>query len=138
VIRSGFLPVPNSANEHDDPDLFRPAPNPIVFHEFILLPNGSEFEALRQWLIAQGFVIKQVQEPQPWRTYPEIKFSGTAAQINEAFPVTVMQRVFSYRQCYTIFTNLLMPAQFAPKGEDYIEGFSFGPDATPDLKSSCP
>lgn len=108
-----------------------------VLHEFLLLPGWGkkrEFEALRQRLVAQGLVIKQVQEPQPSRTYPAIKFSGTVAQFNEDFHVTVMQRVGG--GCYTVFTDLL-PAQFAPKGEDYVDRFSFGPDGTPGLSNWC-
>jgi len=141
--RSGLLPVPNTANESNDSSRFRPAPKALLLHEYILLPGWvkkPEFGNLTQWLIGEGFMVKQALGPEPWRTYPSIKFSGTVGQFEEVFHITVMETAEGIHgpwSCYTTFTNLLMPARFAPKGEEYIDGFSFGPDGSPGLSSHC-
>lgn len=117
-----------------------PAPPEVVLHEYISLGGWfkePQFEALRQWLVGEGFTIKQALEPRPWRTYPSIKFSGTVTQIEQAFHVTVMQDTHSSLRCYAVFANLRMPARFAPKGDTYMEGFSFGEDSAPGLRTSC-
>jgi hypothetical protein len=75
--------------------------------------------------------------PRPWQTYPSIKFSGTVAQIERAFHVTVMRGPGSVHRCCTVFDSLRMPARFAPKGESYVEAFSFDEDAIPGLKTHC-
>jgi hypothetical protein len=108
-------------------------------HEFILLPGWvkkTQFEALCQWLKAQGFTLVRVNRPEPWRTYPDVRFRGTVAQFNQAFHVTVMER-FAGHRCYAVFTSLLMPVRFAPKGEDYVEAYSFGADASSGLTTTC-
>ncbi|MGO9265754.1 MAG: hypothetical protein ACLQBA_12870 [Candidatus Binataceae bacterium] len=138
--RPALLPVPNTANQEDDLSQFEPAPPGIVLHEFILLGGWfkePQFEALRQWLLGQGFLIKQALAPQPWRTYPSIKFSGTVAQIGRAFHVTVMQGTHASLRCYAVFANLRMPARLAPEGATYIEGFNFGEDSAPGLRTRC-
>ncbi len=140
TIRPALLPVPNTANREDDPSQFVPASPGIVLHEFILLGGWfkePQFEALRQWLLGQGFLIKQVLAPEPWRTYPSIKFSGTVDQIERAFHVTVMQGTHASLRCYAVFANLRMPARLAPKGATYMEGFSFGEDSAPGLRTRC-
>jgi hypothetical protein len=140
-IRPALLPVPYTEDDRDDPSFFNPARRTVVLHESILLPGWlkePEFEELQRWLIAQGFAITRALGPESWRTYPEIKFSGTVRQIEEAFHVSVMEKVSYLRPCYTVFTNLLMPARFAPKGEDYIERFAFDPDGSPGFGTSCP
>jgi hypothetical protein len=94
TIQPALLPVPYTANESNDPSRFKPAPPDVILHECLLLPgwvNKPEFEDLKRWLIAQGFTIKQALEPEPWRTYPELKFSGTVGQFENAFHITVMQ-----------------------------------------------
>jgi hypothetical protein len=96
-----------------------------------------EFDQLRRWLLEQGFEIKRALGPRPWQIYPSIKFSGTVAQIERAFRVTVMRGPGSFHRCYTVFDSLRMPARFAPKGESNIEGFSFYEDAVPGLKTRC-
>jgi len=138
--RPALLPVPNTANQEDDPSQFVPAPPGIVLHEFILLGGWfkePQFEALRQWLLGQGFLIKQALAPQPWQTYPSIKFSGTVAQIGRAFHVTVMQGTHASLRCYAVFANLRMPARLAPEGATYMEGFNFGEDSAPGLRTRC-
>jgi hypothetical protein len=140
TTRSAFLPVPNSANTEADPVSFKLAPPRVMLHEYILLPGWvkkPEFEALCQWLTAQGFVIVSANGPAPQRTYPDVKFHGTVAQFNQAFRVTVMEKLSIGGWCYSVFTNLLMPARFAPKGEDYIDGYSFGDEEGVGLRNSC-
>ena len=66
-----------------------------------------------------------------------IKFSGTVAQLEQAFHVTVMQGAHGSLRCYAVFTNLRMPARFAPKGDTYMEGFTFGEDLAPGLRTRC-
>jgi hypothetical protein len=99
--------------------------------------QGTEFNELRRWLLAQGFEIKRALGPRAWGTYPLIRFSGTVAQIEEAFHVKVMRGPGSVHRCYTVFDSLRMPARFTPKGENYIEGFTFYEDAIPGLKTRC-
>jgi hypothetical protein len=140
ILRPALLPVPNSADRDDDRSYFGPAPAEVVLHEYILLGGWfkkPQFDALQQWLIDQGFMIKQALGLEPWRTYPSIKFSGTVAQFEQAFHVTVMQGTHGSLRCYAVFTNLRMPARFAPKGDTYMEGFSFGEDAAPGLRTRC-
>jgi hypothetical protein len=96
-----------------------------------------EFDALRRWLLAQGFVIKRAFGPRPWGTDPIIKFNATVAQIERAFHVTVMRGPGRVHRCYTVFHNLRMPARFAGKGATYIEGFSFYEGAVPGLRTQC-
>jgi hypothetical protein len=140
VVRSAFLPVPNTENDVNDQADFEPAMPDVVLHEFIMLPGWvkqSEFDALRGWLLEQGFHIKQAQGPSAWQTYPLIKFSGTVAQVDRAFQASVMRRRGAVGGCYTVFANLLMPARFAPKGETYIQGYAFGRDSIPGLETQC-
>jgi hypothetical protein len=135
-----FLPVPNSANESADPERFKPAPLNIVLHEYLLLPGwvkAPEFDALREWLVAQGFTIVRALAPEPERTYPEMRFRGTVQQFNEAFRVTVMENPRRFPRCYAVFTKLMMPARFAPRGESYIEAYSFGSDIGAGLSTTC-
>lgn len=130
TLRQALLPVPNVMNESADPAKFKPAPLNVVLHQFILLPGWvktNEFEDLRNWLIEQGFVIVQASEPAPWRTYPSIKFRTNVGKFNQAFHVTVMEKS-GFPWCYSVFTDPLMPARFAPKNSKYIEGYSIGPD----------
>ncbi|MGA7871279.1 MAG: hypothetical protein WCA22_10300 [Candidatus Binatus sp.] len=100
---------------------------------FFLLPGwvkAGEFEDLRQWLIEQGFVIVRANGPEPWRTYPEIKFRGNVGQFNNAFHVTVMERSAGFPWCYSVFTDPLMPSRFAAKNATFIEGYSLGSDTS--------
>jgi hypothetical protein len=140
TVRRALLPVPYTADREDDRSYFVPAPPEVVLHEYISLGGWfkePQFEALRQWLLGQGFVIKEALGPRPWRTYPSIKFSGTVAQFEQAFHVTVMQGAHASLRCYAVITNLRMPARFAPKGDTYMEGFSFGEDSAPGLRTRC-
>ena len=92
---------------------FKPAPLNVVLHQYILLPGwmkANEFENLREWLTEQGFVIVQANGPEPWVTYPSIKFRGNVGKFNQAFHVTVMERSAGFPWCYSVFTNPLMPA----------------------------
>jgi hypothetical protein len=134
------LPVPNTENNGNDPADFKPAEPETVLHEAIMLGGWvkkPEFDKLRRWLLEQGFAIKRAQGPRPWGTYPTIWFSGTVAQIEQAFHVTVMRGPGSVHRCYSVFDSLRMPAGFAPKGASYIEGYSFDEDAIPGLKTRC-
>ena len=140
TIGPAFLPVPNSSNAEADPASFKRAPPRVVLHEFILLPGWvgkGEFEALCQWLLSQGFVIVRANGSAPQRTYPDVTFHGTVAQFNEAFHVTVMEKPSGVGWCYSVFTDLLMPARFAPKGEDYIDGYKFGSEQRGGLGDYC-
>jgi len=135
-----FLPVPNSVNERADPERFKPAPLNVMLHEYLLLPGwvrAPEFEALRQWLVAQGFIIVRALGPEPEGTYPEMRFRGTVQQFNEAFRVKVMENPRGFPRCYAVFTKLMMPARFAPRGESYIEAYSFGSDMGSGLSTTC-
>ena len=85
----------------------------------------------------QGFAIKRAIGPRPWGNYPLIRFTGTVAQIEQAFHVTVMRGPGSFHRCYTVFGSLRMPARFTPKGDKYIEGLSFNEDDIPGLKTHC-
>jgi hypothetical protein len=139
-VGSALLPVPNTANEMNDPANFKPAETETVLHEYVLLPGWlteSEFDALRHWLSEQGFTVKQAFGPAAWRTYPLIKFAGTVAQFEQAFHVTVMRGPGPVHRCYTVFDNLRMPSRFARKGETYFQFYSFGEDAIPGLKNGC-
>jgi hypothetical protein len=140
MTRPALLPVTNTENEEDDPRAFLPARSTVVLHEFIRLAGfvkEPEFEALRQWLMSQGFEMIRVVGPKPWRTYPSIKFNGTVGQMEKAFHVTIVERLLGVHVCYTAFSNLLMPARFAQKGENYIEGYWFGADHFPGLETIC-
>jgi hypothetical protein len=140
IAQSALLPVPNTENDGNDSADFRPAEPDTVLHEFILLPGWvkePEFDELRRWMLEQGFDIKRALEPRPWQTYPSIKFSGTVAQIEQAFHVMVMRGPGSFHRCYTVFDSLRMPACFAPKGESYIEGFSFSEEAALALRRTA-
>jgi len=140
VIQPAFLPVPHTMDQSGDPTRFRPALPSAVLHEFLLLPGwvkAPEFEALVQWLVAQGFVIQRAIGPEPWRTYPNVKFHGTVRQFNQAFHIAVMSKLFHPRDCYAVFTDWMMPARFAPKGESYIEGYSFSGDGNPGVSTLC-
>jgi hypothetical protein len=131
TLRQALLPVPNVMNESADPAKFKPAPLNVVLHQFILLPGwvkANEFDDLRDWLAEQGFVIVRANGPASWRTYPSIKFRGNVAEFNRAFHVTVMEHSAGRPWCYSVFTDPLMPARFAPKNSKYIEGYSIGPD----------
>jgi hypothetical protein len=139
-IRPAFVPVANSADRNADPAAFRVASPNVMLHEFILLPGWvkkAEFEALCQWLVAQGFLIVRANGPVPWQTYPEVKFNGTVAQFNQAFHVTVMEKLPGFPRCRTVFTELMMPARFATKGETYIQGYSFGSEPGGGLGGYC-
>ena len=140
TIRSASVPVANSADRDADPAAFRVAPQDVVLHEFILLPGWvekAEFESLCQWLVAQGFVIVRANGPAPWQTYPKVKFNGTVAQFNQAFHVTVMERRQGAPRCRTVFSELMMPARFATKGESYVQGYQFGGEQGGGLRSYC-
>jgi hypothetical protein len=130
MIRSALLPVPNLKNESADPTKFRPAPLNVVLHQYISLPGwikAKEFDDLREWLTEQGFMIVRANGPEPWRTYPSIKFRTNVGKFNQAFHVTVMERLAGFPWC-SVFTDPLMPARFAPKNTRYIEGYSIGRD----------
>jgi hypothetical protein len=125
AIRPGFLPVPYSVNESEDPSTFRPARLNAALHEYVSFPGwitAKDFEAVRQWLLAQEFVIVTATAPQPGITYASLRFHGNAGKFNRAFRVTVMER-FHGNWCYAVFTPLMMPARFAPKGANNIEGY---------------
>ena len=111
-----------------------------MLHQYILLPGwikANEFNDLRKWLTEQGFVIVQADVgPAPWRTHPSIKFRGDVGKFNQAFHVTVMEKSAGFPWCYSVFTDPLMPARFAPKNTRYIEGYSIGPDDS-GVRSSC-
>jgi hypothetical protein len=140
VVRPAFLPVPYSVNESADPGSFKPAPPNVVLHEYVGLPGwvkAPEFEALRQWLAAQDFVIVRAVAPEPGVTLPRLTFHGTVRQLNQAFHVTVMENPRGFPWCHAVFTNLMMPARFAPRGENYIEGYSLGSETGSGLSSTC-
>jgi len=83
-----MLPVPYSVNEHEDPSTFRPARQNAALHEYISFPgwvSASDFEALRQWLLSQGFVVVTAVAPKQGITYPSLRFHGNAAKFNQAF-----------------------------------------------------
>lgn len=118
-------------NESADPGKFKPAPLNVVLHQFILLPGWAkeaEFDDLREWLTEQGFVIVRADGPEPWRTYPEIKFRTNVGRFNQAFHVTVMERAAGFPWCYSVFTDPLMPSRFAAKNAKFIEGYSINRD----------
>jgi len=118
-------------NEGADPAKFKPAPLNVVLHQFILLPgwvNEKEFDDLREWLTQQGFVIVRANGPEPWITYPSIKFHTNVGKFNQAFHVIVMERSAGFPWCYSVFTDPLMPSRFAPKNAKFIEGYSLGKD----------
>jgi hypothetical protein len=129
--RPALLPVPYSINEQEDPATFKRAPANVSLHEFVSFPGwvtAADFEALRQWLLAQGFVIVVAVPPKRGVTYPTLHFHGNAAKFDRAFHVTVMER---YRGgwCYAVFTPLMMPSRFAPKGANNIEGYGINQDS---------
>jgi hypothetical protein len=130
--RSALLPVPYSVNEQEDPTTFQPAPPNVALHEFVSFPGwvtAADFEALHQWLLTQGFVIVTAVAPKQGITYPSLRFHGNAFKFNRAFHVTVMER-FRGRWCYAVFTPLMMPARYAPKGANKIEGYGINPDSS--------
>ena len=101
TLHAALVPVANSADRDADPAKFRAAPPSAVLHEYILLPGWvkkAQFEALCQWLESQGFVIVRANGPVPWQTYPSVKFNGTVAQFNQAFHVTVMEKLQGFPQ----------------------------------------
>ena len=143
LSRPAFLPVPYSVNEKEDPSTFRAARQNAALHEYVSFPGwvtAADFEALRQWLLTQGFVIVTATAPNPGITYASLRFHGNATKFNRAFHVTVMER-FRGQWCYAVFTPLMMPARFAPKGANKIEGYGIGPDSSASrfgLGPACP
>jgi len=140
VIQPAFLPVPHTMNESGDPIQFRPAKPSAVLHvdvSFIGTVKAPEFEALVQWLAAQGFVIERAIGPEPWRTHPALRFSGTVSQLDQAFRIAVMSKLLHPRDCYGVFTEWMMPARFAPKGAKYIQNYEFSSDQHPGLSTTC-
>ena len=126
-------------NKSADPAQFKPAPLNVVLHQYILLPGwmkANEFESLRVWLTEQGFVIVRANGLEPWVTYPSITFRGNVEKFNRAFHVTVMERS-EFPWCYSVFTDPLMPARFAPKGGKYIEAYSLDRDTSSGVGPSC-
>jgi hypothetical protein len=124
--------VPNSINENEDPTTFKPATANAALHEYIHCPGwttAADFEALRQWLLAEGFVIVIAVPPRQGVIYPSLRFDGNAGTFNRAFHVTVLERLRG-GWCYAVFTPMMMPARFAPKGENYIDGYSIGRDTS--------
>jgi hypothetical protein len=143
VRRPALLPVPYSVNEQEDPTTFKPAPSNVALHESFSFPGwvtAVDFEALHQWLLAQGFVIVTAVAPREGITYASLRFHGNASKFNRAFHVTVMER-FRGQWCYAVFTPLMMPARFAPKGANKIEGYSIDRDTSESrfgLGPTCP
>jgi hypothetical protein len=132
-LRPALLPVPNVMNENADPAKFKPAPPNVVLHQFVLLPGWAkevEFDHLREWLTEQGFVIVRAIGPEPWRTYPEIKFRTNVGKFNQAFHVTVMERSAGLPRCYSVFTDPVMPSRFAAKNAKFIEGYRLSADGS--------
>jgi hypothetical protein len=126
-LRPAFLPLPNTMNESADPARFKPAPPNVVLYQLFLLPGWvkeREFDDLCKWLTEQGFVIVRANGPEPWRTYPEIKFRTNVGKFNQAFHVTVMERSAGFPWCYSVFTDPVMPSRFAGKNTKFIEGYS--------------
>ena len=124
TIQPELLPVPNTQDEDDDPAGFVAASSDHVMSLSILCGGWmkeAQFQPVVQWLHDQGFTITRALEPQPWRTYPSISFTATVGQIEEAFHVTVLRK----RNCYVTFQTFQMPAHFAQKGENYVEGLEF-------------
>jgi hypothetical protein len=122
---------------------FKPAPPNVALHEFVSFPGwvtAADFEALHQWLLRQGFVIVTAVAPKEGITYASLSFHGNASKFNRAFHVTVMER-FRGQWCYTVFTPLMMPARFAPKGGNKIEGYGIDRDTSESrfgLGPTCP
>jgi hypothetical protein len=138
-IRPALLPLPSVMNESADPAKFKPAPANVVLHEFFLLPGwvkAQEFDDLRDWLTEQGFVIVRANGPAPWRTYLNISFRTNVGKFNEAFHVTVMERLAGFPWCYSVFTDPMMPSRFAHKNAKFIEGYSLSADGS-GVGSSC-
>jgi hypothetical protein len=137
-----LLPVPYSVNEQEDPTTFEPAPPNVALHEYVSFPGwatAADFESLHQWLLAQGFVIVTAVAPKQGITYPSLRFHANALKFNRAFHVTVMER-FRGRWCYAVFTPLMMPARYAPKGANKIEGYGIHLDSSASrfgLDSTC-
>lgn len=144
VIQPALLPVPYSVNEREDPTTFKPAPPNAALHEYVSFPGwvtAADFDALHQWLLTQGFVIVTAVAPEQGITYASLRFHGNAAKFNRAFHVTVMEKFLGGHYCYAVFTPLMMPARFAPKGADKIEGYGIGHDTSASrfgLGPTCP
>jgi hypothetical protein len=125
------------------PGNIQPAPPNVALHESVAFPGwvtAADFEALHQWLLAQGFVIVTAVAPKEGITYASLRFHGNASKFNRAFHVTVMER-FRGQWCYAVFTPLMMPARFAPKGANKIEVYSIDRDTSESrvgLGPSCP
>ena len=78
--------------------------------------------------------------PREGISYASLRFHGNAAKFNRAFHVTVMER-FRGQWCYAVFTPLMMPARFAPKGANKIEGYAIDRDTSESrfgLGPTCP
>jgi hypothetical protein len=144
VIQPALLPVPYSVNEREDPSTFSPARPNAALHEYVSFPgwvSAADFEALHQWLLSQGFVIVTAVGPRQGITYPSLHFHGNAAKFNRAFHVTVVEKFLGGHFCYAVFTPLMMPARFAPKGADKFEGYGIGRDTSASrfgLGPTCP
>ena len=95
MIQPALLPVPYSVNEREDPSTFSPARPNAALHEYVSFPGWvleTDFEALHQWLLTQGFVIVTAVVPKQGTTSCSLRFHGNAAKFNRAFHVTVMER----------------------------------------------
>jgi hypothetical protein len=140
---SALLPVPYSANEREDPTTFKPAPDNVALHEYISFPlwvTAADFEAVHQWLLAQGFTVVTAVAPKQGISYASLRFHGNASTFNSAFHVTVMER-FRGHWCYAVFTPLMMPRGFTPRHANKMEGYSIDRDTSESrfgLGPTCP
>ncbi|WP_433972036.1 Ig-like domain repeat protein [Tunturiibacter lichenicola] len=90
--------------------------------------NDADVEIVRSWLTSNGFSVDEVSHGKNW-----IRFSGNAAQVENAFQTQIHQYSISGLQRYANATNLSIPAALDPAvtGVVSTNNFLSNPQHTP-------
>ncbi len=143
VLRNSVYPLANAANDRGRADsstsmkdmilLLHPAqdrssalkqlvsdlhnPNSASFHNWLTPAQyaarygvgDADIQTVTNWLTSSGFTVDQVAHGKNW-----IRFSGTAAQVEEAFRTSIHQYSVNGEEHIGNSTNLSIPAALAP------------------------
>jgi subtilase family serine protease len=92
-------------------------PNSASFHKWLTPAqyaaqyglDDADIQTVSSWLASSGFTIEQVAKGKNW-----IRFSGTAAQVEDAFQTTIHQYSVNGEKHLGNSTNLSIPAALTP------------------------
>ncbi len=90
--------------------------------------NDEDLQVISDWLSSKGFTIEEVPGSKSW-----IRFSGNAAQVENAFQTTIHQYSIDGEKKYANATNLSIPAALEPAvtGVVSMNNFLSRPQHTP-------